>query len=87
MSRGQLPAVQHMVGNEDRCSGAAVKHINEVCRNQMKGATASEGPARFQVAAVRRCVPEVSAISEKKDSQQYMSFYGFSVIVLRRHCH
>lgn len=70
MSGGHKPAVQHMVGNEDRCSRAAVKHINEACKNHMKGATVNEGPARFQVAAV----PEVRAIKKKTVSSIWVYY-------------
>lgn len=56
MSRGHKPAVEHMVENVDRCSGATVKHINEACKNGMKRGDGVQGPVRLQVTAERDIV-------------------------------
>lgn len=66
MSRGHKPAVEHMVENVDRCSGATVKHINEACKNGMKGVKGGEGiqrPMRLQVTDIVRDI--VSLRSER----------------------
>lgn len=56
MSRGHKPAVEHMVENVDRCSRAAVEHINEACKNGMKGGDGDQWPVRLQVTAERDIV-------------------------------
>ncbi len=56
MSRGHKPAVEHMVENVDRCSRAAVEHINEACKNGMEGEDGDQGPVRLQVTAERDIV-------------------------------
>ncbi len=90
MSRGHKPAVEHMVENVDRCSRAAVEHINEACKNGMEGEDGDQGPVRLQVTAERDIVSwrsERLKISESdrcgcgKMGIALWPFYGFTIVI------